>query len=91
MKLTVDNVSWRTSPEGKITSVTPRDRLEETRAALNEANERIARLEDMVYVLTGRKTPLPPEPKVGAHNRGCNVNWADELGSGVCTCPERKT
>lgn len=88
-KLTIITNRWH-HPVNGHSPPTPANRLEETRAALNEANERIARLEDMVYVLTGRKTPLPPEPKTATHNRTCNVNWADELGSGVCTCPGKK-
>ena len=62
-KLSVDASIWHT-PFGapKRPEPEPKDRLEQTRAYVNELEERIAKLEDVVFILTGRKSSVPPAP-----------------------------
>lgn len=72
-KLSVNTHHWQSvvfsGATGEVGSTRgpdePKDRLEETRAYTNELEERIAKLEDVVYILTGRKSSVPPAPTTG--------------------------
>lgn len=87
-KLSIATSRW-VSPNHE-TAEEPRDRLEETRAYANELEERIAKLEDVVFILTGRKSSVPPapagkgvweSPQSSEEYAALTVQWPDRIRS----------